>query len=425
MMSEKRGEGEGHRKVSLEKILIARKSIGGFFKGLTQQYVNVYIVELGFKETDVGWIRSLSFFFGTIPSTILSFLADLASRRTAYLAVLLIEALSALLYFVDGSIYVLLLADLFSILAFFALTNIENILMADYVKGKKRAFIFGLANSIVTIASTIAPIVAAYIVNMFGGISSRGIKPLFAIRFVGLLSGIALAYIFIRDVRKVKVCNVFSAIKESVEVVKLNPWLKRWILLEILGGYVFSISVPFEMIYAVRVKGADEFILGMMGFALNVGTIILSPFTGRLADRIGRIKTILLMRPLYYLSIILLLTAPSPEYLVIAWFFRGAFFATSSAFQTVSLELVPYYYRGRWSAVRSFFSMLFRSPAPYIGGLLYTMVAPETPFIAALFVDLFLRVPIIYMTPETMDRKRYLEMFREPSKKYAVGEIVE
>lgn len=419
-MSKMSGESEEHRNVSLGKILIARKSLGGFFNGLTQQYVSVYIVELGFRETDVGKIRSLSFLLGTVPSMLLSFLADLASRRVAYLAVLLVEALSALLYFADGSIYVLILADLFSILSFFALTNIENILLADYVRGGKRAFVFGLANSVVTIASTIAPLVAAYIVNMFGGISAKGIRPLFAVRFLGLLSGIALAYTFIQDVRSFKVHGTASAIKESIEVVRLNPWLKRWILLEILGGYVFSISAPFEMIYAVRVKGADEFVLGMMGFALNVGTIILSPLVGRLADRIGRIKTILLMRPLYYLSVILLLAAPSPEYLVIAWLFRGAFFATSSAFQTVALELVPYYYRGRWSAVRSFFSMLFRSPAPYIGGLLYTIVAPEAPFVVAILVDLFLRVPIIYRTPETVDRKRYLQMFLEPAKKGSV-----
>ena len=402
-----------------ERVLLARKSIAGFFNGLTQQYVNVYIVELGYRETDVGWIRSMSFFFSTAPSTILSLLADMASRRTAYLLVLLVEALAALLYYVDGALYVLLLADIFTILSFFALTNIENILIADYVKGERRAFFLGTANSLMRIASMVAPIVAAYIVNMFGGISAKGIRPLFAIRFAGLLSGILLAGLFVRDVRRVKVSRTLGALKESLEVVRLNPWLKRWILLEILGGYVFSISVPFEMIYAVRVKGADEFVLGMMGFALNIGTITLSPIVGRLADRIGRIKTILILRPLYYISTVMLLTAPSPPFLVVAWFFRGAFFATTSAFQTLALELVPYYYRGRWSAVRSFFSMMFRSPAPYIGGLLYTFVFPEAPFIVALLVDLLLRVPIIYMTPETLDRRKYLKMFREPGVRVA------
>lgn len=396
------------------KALYARMALDGFFNGLTGQYNNVYIVELGFSEADVGRIRSFSFIAGALPAALLSFVADAMSRRRAYLLILLVEALASVFYYVDGSIYVLMLADTLLITSFFTLTAVEGIILADYVRGEKRGFAFGLANATNILASMLAPLAAAYIINRLGGISAESIRPLYLLRLAGLSAGILLAYAYIRDVRPPRPASMGKAFRESVELLRLNPWLKRWVLLEVLGGYVWSISVPFEMIFAVRVKGADEFVLGAMGAALNIGAVIASPLAGRLADRIGRVKTLLLLRPLYYASVALLVLAPGPQYLVLAWFLRGVFSSGSSAFRTLALELVPHYYRGRWAATRNLLSMTLRSPAPLIGGLLYTVVSPAAPFAVAIAVDALLRVPLLYMTPETRDRRRYLAMFREP-----------
>jgi MFS family permease len=45
---------------------------------------------------------------------------------------------------------------------------------------------------------------------------------------------------------------------------------------------------------------------------------------GRLADRIGRKKAFYLFTPFYFLGTLLLITAPSSEYLIIAAWFRGS-----------------------------------------------------------------------------------------------------
>ncbi|RLE97719.1 MAG: hypothetical protein DRJ96_03045, partial [Thermoprotei archaeon] len=219
--------------------------------------------------------------------------------------------------------------------------------------------------------------------------------------------------------RAVGEASLRAAVSESIHLLRLNPWLWRWVLVEALGGYVFSLTMPFQMIYAVRVKGADEFTLGYMGLALNLGSIISSPLAGKLADRIGRVRTILLLRPLYYASVLTLILAPSPAYLVLAFLIRGLFFASGAVFQTLALELVTYEYRGRWSAVRSLISMISRSPAPFIGGILYTSVAPEAPFLVSILVDLALRVPLIYSTPETLNREEYLRRFKPPSPRHS------
>jgi len=166
------------------------------------------------------------------------------------------------------------------------------------------------------------------------------------------------------------------------------------------------------MIYAVKVKGADEFVLGFMGLAMNLGSFIASPLLGKLADKIGRVKTILLVRPLYYLSVILFLASPSSTHLILAWFIRGLWFASVAPFQTLAVELVPYDYRGRWNGIKALIVLPLRSPSSLLGGLLYSKVSPEAPFITAALIDLFFRVPLIYSTPETLDRSKYLKAFK-------------
>jgi len=375
------------------------------------------MVELGLRESDVGLVNSTSTIVAVLPTTLLSFMADVKSRKIAYLIGLFLEMLSPLIYFIDGNLFILVLAASFSTIAFFGSSRVENILVADSVRGRERGFAFSVINSISTLVAIFSPVIAAYIINYMGGLSAEGIRPLFLIQFIGLALVSLPALLFIQDVRPLGETSLLNSIKDSIEIIKLNPWLRKWILVEVLGGYVFSISMPFQMIYAARVKHANEFIIGYMGLAFNIGNIVSSPLIGKLADKIGRVKTIVILRPLFYSSLLLLILAPSPEYLILAWLLRGIFFSSVSPFQALSLELVPYEYRGRWSAIRVLLSMLFRSPAPYLGGILYTMVAPETPFILAVIVDLFLRLPLIASMPETLNRREYLSKFKSPNSK--------
>ncbi len=392
--------------------LLARRTLASFFNSIPSQYVNVYVVEMGLSEQDLGVLNSAGMLLAAAPSALLCFAADAASRRRAYLVALLFEILTALLFFVSNSPLMLLAAMACSAIALFGVRMVENVLVADSLRGRQRAFGFGILNALSITVSLVAPLVAAHVVNLYGGISVEGIRPLFLIQ----LSGLSLAYIvalaFVREARSMKRAGYGEALRDSIEILKLNPWLKRWILLEALGGYVFSLSTPFEMVYAVRVKRADEFVLGYMGAAMNIGSVLMLPLVGRLADGIGRVKTILLLRPLFYISTAVFLLATDPSHLIAAWFLRGMWLASVAPFQALALELVPYDYRGRWGGIRYLLSMPLRSPASAIGGYLYSNIAPEAPFIVATTIDLFLRVPLIYRTPETLDRGKYLETFK-------------
>ncbi|RLE97801.1 MAG: hypothetical protein DRJ57_04185, partial [Thermoprotei archaeon] len=171
-----KGVGEVSEARRAYKALVARRSLSSFFNGLTQQYVGVYMVELGLSERDVGVISSLSSAVAALPSTLMSLMADVKSRRAAYLLGISLEALSALAFFIDGNACWLLLGSALSVVSFFGLRSIENILIADTVAGARRAFAIGVANTLSVLSSTIAPLVAAYLIASMGGLSAGAIR---------------------------------------------------------------------------------------------------------------------------------------------------------------------------------------------------------------------------------------------------------
>jgi MFS family permease len=70
----------------------------------------------------------------------------------------------------------------------------------------------------------------------------------------------------------------------------------------------------------------------------------------------------------------------------------------------MSMEMVDESQRGRWSGILMLFNNLARIPAPLIGGILYQAVNPAVLFLFPVAIDLFLRLPTLLTTPETLAR---------------------
>jgi len=399
------------------KVLVTRRFFSSFFNGMSQQYIDLYIVKLGASVFDLGILRSFSSFLSGFVSSSLGFAADIWGRKRAYMVGMLFEALSALFFALAFDWKFAMIGLVLGMVAFYGLGSVENILIADSIKSKRRAFGFGVAWSLSTLASSFSPMVAAIIINEFGGLTTKGIRPIYYIQSIGLIFSAVFASLLIREVFNHNIGqNYRGIIVESFEMLKNRKWLQRWIIVEILGGYVFSSTIPFQMIYAVNYKHADEFVIGYMGTAFNFAAIASSPLVGKMGDKYGRVKTLIMFRPLFYISMIIFLLAPSPLYLIVAWAIRGIFFASASVFQTLVMELVPKDLRGRWLGIKNLISVIVRSPAPMLGGYLYYSTFPEAPFILAILIDIFMRVPLIYSMPETLCKERYIRYFNFENK---------
>ena len=280
---------------------------------------------------------------------------------------------------------------------------IERILIANALKGESRATGFGVFSSLSQIPLIFAPTIAGVIVTWLGGISADAIRPLFFVNFVILLSTLTWVSLRIKE-PETKLASYEEGFLRSFLELASRKETRKWLLIETLGSFTFGATMPFIMVYAVEVKQADALILGFMGSALNIVSILTSIPIGRIGDRIGRKKTIMLLRPALYASYILLVVAPSPEFLILSFALRGILWSTFNVWVSMQLEIVPADQRGRWMGTINTIRSIVRIPAPIFGGILWTYIDPSIPFILLVLVDLLIRMPILFTIPETLGR---------------------
>jgi MFS family permease len=390
------------------RVLLVRKLGYNLFGRLSNQYTSLYAVSLGVDMIGLGTLNSVGSAVSTILSLPVGRLVDRYSLRKMMLFAMILEILVPFTYALAWNWIMLIPA-----LIFFQLTGfrsiavaIENVYIASSVKNEDRASGFGVATVLATIGGTVAPIIAAYLVITFGGINTTGIRPLFIIQLVGLIPLAIAIFLKITETSKSELekgGGTNNFLRDFRSVFENARGLKRFIFMECLGDFSMGMVFPFAMVFAVEGKNADPLILGYMGVAATLSNMIFAIPIGRLADRIGRKKTLTLMRPIMYASYLLIAFAPGAYWLILAWAFVG-FPWEWIVWSAMSMEMVPEDQRGRWSGMLMLFDNVVRIPAPIIGGILYETVGPTVLFVLPVVIDLFLRIPVLLTTHETLGR---------------------
>jgi len=390
------------------RVLLARKLGYSLFGRLSNQYTSLYAVALGADKIALGTLNSIGSAVSTVLSLPIGRLADRYSLKRTMLFVMIFEISVPLAYVAAWNWVMLIPAFIFLQMTGFRslAVAIENVYIASSLKDVDRASGFGVSTVISTIGGTLAPIVAAYLVVAFGGISASGIRPLFLVQLAGLVPLAVVIYLNLTEVGNARGKardGVRNFLKDFRSLFENAKGLKRFIFMECLGDFSMGAVFPFAMVFAVEVKKADPFILGYMGMASTLCNMIFAIPIGRLADKIGRKKTLYLMRPIMYASYLLIAFAPNAYWLILAWAFLG-FPWEWIIWSTMSMEMVDESKRGRWSGILMLFNNLVRIPAPIIGGILYQAVDPAMLFLLPVAIDLFLRLPTLLTTPETLVR---------------------
>ncbi|MCJ7631968.1 MFS transporter [Candidatus Bathyarchaeota archaeon] len=267
-----------------------------------------------------------------------------------------------------------------------------------------RATGMSMKNTLTALVAVVIPTTSAIIVLNFGGISVEGIRPLFFIQmFAGLIILIytllklkEVSFLQKKDTKQEK-RSIFQDYKEIAKISSVRKWTFFKGLRTVFGG-----TAAFYSIYYVEFKGASPVILAAMGtVGVIISLIILLPF-GQLADKHGRKKMLFLTRPFNYISILIIIFAPTPEYLILASIL-GSLQSVSQLMEiTMEHELVPPEQRGRWGGFLFFFMGMVGIPGPLLIGYLWErMVNPGYLFLLQILADLPF-VAIISTIPDTL-----------------------
>jgi MFS family permease len=178
--------------------------------------------------------------------------------------------------------------------------------------------------------------------------------------------------------------------------------LKKWLVIASISQLPAGMVFPFTQVFAYSIKGANEFILGAMVTGSALASIVFAIPLGRLADRIGRKKVLYITVPLFWISNVILIFAPSPSFLIIAGILQGFYFIGSSITAALERELVPPEQMGRWIGITRFFKMVLSAILALTAGIIWDRVGPQYPFITFLSIDLLIRMPLLISMPETL-----------------------
>jgi len=193
------------------RVAITRSSANNFLINLTAQYDSIYTVAMGADSIALGTISSIGNGIGALISTPIGWIMDRYGLKRLYLLGVLLMAISALVYILAPTWQVIVIAIiLIAISMRFSSTGCSMICAAS-VQNDDRVTAQNICVTFASILSVIAPLIAAQLITVSGGLTTEGIRPLYAIRFVGFLLILVFVAVELREPRRA------SATEEGVK----------------------------------------------------------------------------------------------------------------------------------------------------------------------------------------------------------------
>jgi MFS family permease len=385
-------------------MMLIRSGGATFLMNFTQSYSSYYTKELGASNQILGYLSSVSALVSMIISMPVGWMSDRYNLKHVMGIGMAIQIIMIALYaFAQNWIWILL-AMILNPFTMSMMFRSQNLIVNNGLRDTDRAMGMGIRMMIAQFLGLISPIPAALLIEYFGGLSVEGIRPLYYIRLVGLTFLYGYIYWKLLDVEPRMKKGKVSFLKDFREVFKDKQGLIPWIIVGGFGSLVWSTMQTFTIIWCVDVKGANALTIGLMTTISTICSILFSIPNNNLADEKGRKIAFIRTRPALWIWILILVFAPQPSWLLVGWFFRGIGMS-SSAYETMQVELVPAEQRGRWLGITNTFSALIRIPAPIIGAFLYESGVPSMTFLIPLIIDSLIRTPLLMLkVPETLKK---------------------
>jgi MFS family permease len=249
----------------------------------------------------------------------------------------------------------------------------------------------------------VGSMLGALLVTTFGGVSVRGIRPLFFVALAGTIVTFLFIYFQLSNHSWVKRSEFRpSFFKDITQVLKQGHHLKRWLVIVSVGSLPLGMVFPFSQVFAHEVKGADPYVLGFMVTGCALTSLLLGIPMGRLADKIGRKSVLYFTLPLFWFSNIMLIWAPGPGFLIVAGILQGFYYICATVAGAISFELVPPDQMGRWIGLMRLCRMLLGSGTAFIAGIIWDTLGPQYVFLTVMALDIVIRLPLLIGMPETL-----------------------
>lgn len=379
---------------------------------LLSQYNTLFVASLGASGSDIGFINSLSALISGIVAIFIGLLIEVYSLKKIILFGFICDII-AMIIFISSRNWIMLIPAFILYAQIVRQMPIADMIFISFTEINMRATIVGFSRIFWSAIYIFAPLLAAIIVNFFGGINTEGIRPLYYLSLIFFLCALFIAYKSLDDVylhgrnSVKKIFNLNVLAEKYREFFKDKRHLNLWILIRFFRDGFHYTLVLFISLWLVKFKNVDATILGFLSAVATFTSLIAQIPAGRLADRIGRKKAFYIFSTSFFLGIIVLLYSPTFEYLILASIlgigFGGIGGAAFTPFITMFWEATGTESRGRLYGLDAILSSSSRLYASIIAGLLWDYGFYNMILITPVLVDVIIVFPLIHAIPETLD----------------------
>ncbi|MBS7614975.1 MFS transporter [Candidatus Bathyarchaeota archaeon] len=281
-----------------------------------------------------------------------------------------------------------------------------------------------------SVSTTPAPAVALFLVANFGSI--MGMRIAYVIVIALFLCAAILRLKLKESIQNTETPNLKKvlssypqALTEGISVWKKVPRSTIYLLISsLLFRFASTMTMPLLLVYAfyvMQIGGSPNLAIppeqdpvlqlarekwGYVNIVLFISMIFLSIPTGKIIDKMGRKKP-LILSGIFSIPAVILFVYGNYVTLFLSLILWGASQLLGySAFQALFADLVPQSQRGKVIGSMNFFTYLLMAAGGILGGVLYDYVSPRTPFLLMLALIVPSIILIIYGIKEPKPEER-------------------
>lgn len=386
-------------------VLIVSWILMDFASELPGTYYSDYVIQLGGSPTILGLITFASFLSLAVVQFPGGYFADKYGRRKLISTLTFGVALSFVFYAVAPSWHFILIGAVVANLCLLYQPAL-NAMMADSVPREKRGMGFALLNLIMSVSTTPAPAVALFLVANFG--SMMGMRIAYTIVTVFYFAAAVVRLKLKESLANAEKLNVKealrsypTALKEGISVWKKVPKSMLFLFMSeliirassamtqtLFLVYAFNVlqigGTPHPEVYPPALDPALQLARIRWGYVmitLFICMIILAFPSGKLLDKVGRKKPLILSHVLSIPAVLLFVFGNYYTVFIAMPLVGFSMLLGFSSYQSLFADLVPQAQRGKITGSMNFFSYVCMALGGAIGGVLYDVVAPQVPFL--------------------------------------------